>query len=346
MNELHVGIIGLGKMGLLHAGILNSLPNVKVQAITDTEKFVINFIKKNNDSIQVYSDYKKMVENSKLDFVYITTPVASHIPIASYCASKKIHFFVEKPLGRNIDECSQLYGIVKQNNVLSMVGFYLRYKETFKKAKAMLDSGILGQTKNIKSSVYQTQSLATNSGWRFKKEISGGGVLIDLGSHLIDLLLWFFGRPKTLEASTKSRNSKQVEHTASGKIQFENGLECFFDSSWVRDGYRLQETTIEIEGEYGKMKVNEDYVKINYTNSEKSNQKQDSIFYSQSLYQGVPIDIGGSEYTLEDMDFIECIRNKKQSQLSILSSIDSQCVIDSIYNSAKIHDSVKVSYLE
>ena len=149
MNELHVGIIGLGKMGLLHAGILNSLPNVKVQAIADTEKFVINFIKKNTDSIQVYSDYKKMVENSKLDFVYITTPVASHIPIASYCASKKIHFFVEKPLGLNVADCSQLYEIVKQNNVLSMVGFYLRYKETFKKAKAMFDSGILGKTKNI-----------------------------------------------------------------------------------------------------------------------------------------------------------------------------------------------------
>jgi len=252
MTKLNAGIIGMGKMGLLHAGILNSLPNVKVNAIADTEKFVINFFKKNTDSIEVYTDYKKMIEDSKLDLVYITTPVASHIPIASFCASKKINFFVEKPLGRNAEECSTLCKIVKQNNVLSMVGFYLRYKETFKKAKSILDSGILGKTKNIKSSVYQTQFLTNTSGWRFKKEISGGGVLIDLGSHLIDLLLWFFGKPKTVEASTKSKNSQEIEHTASGKIQFEDGLECFFDSSWERDGYRLQETTLEIEGEYGK----------------------------------------------------------------------------------------------
>ena len=199
MSELRIGVIGMGKMGLMHAGILNALDGVKIQAIADTENMITKFIKKTIPGIETYDDYKKMIDRSELDAVYITTPVASHIPIASFCAQKNLHFFVEKPLGRTSSECLTLCNLVMQSKIVNMVGFYLRYADTFKKAKELLCNNLIGEVKSITSSVYQTQILSKAHGWRFKKEISGGGILIDLGSHMIDLLVWYFGKVKSVQ---------------------------------------------------------------------------------------------------------------------------------------------------
>lgn len=345
MNELRVGMVGMGKMGLLHAGILNSLSNVRVKAVADTEKLVTRFLKENMPKIEVFNDYEKMIRNSELDIVYVTTPVISHIPIASFCTKEKLHFFVEKPLGRNAEECISLCKLVKENKVSSMVGFCLRYAETFAKAKELLDKQVLGKIINIKSSVYQSQSITKGTGWRFKKETSGGGVLIDLGSHLVDLLLWYFGEIKTVQGTTQSQHSQEIEDSASVMINFANNLPCSLETSWNAKNYRLQETTIEIEGVYGKMKVNEDHLAIVYNPSEKDNDKQNVTFYRQSLYNGVAVDIGGPEYTREDLDFIYCIRNGKTSSLNVIDSTKTQSVIDSIYRSSKNGNVEKVSYI-
>ncbi len=333
MKDLKAGIIGIGKMGMLHASILNSIDNVKVIAIADTEKFLVNFLEKNT-KIKGYNNYLKMIEDSDLDFVYITTPVHSHIEIASNCAKRNLHFFVEKPLGRTADECEILCKIIKEHNIVNMVGFYLRYSDTFRKAKKILDEGVLGEIKEVRSSIFQTLEANKSSGWRFSEKLSGGGVLVDLGIHLIDLLIWFFGKIKKVQGLTESKKLQNVEDYACADLTFESNLSCSFVASWNEKNYRLQETTIEIEGTLGKMKVNEDFVKIDFK-KEQNIEKKSSIFYKQNLYKGIEIDIGGSEYTNEDIDFVNSIKNNIQSNLNVIHSTMVQSVIDSIYKSSK-----------
>jgi len=159
---------------MLHAGTLNSLQNVAVTAVADTEKFVTNFLQKNTPQIKVYNDYKKMLDNSDLDLVYITTPVNSHIEIASYCAKKNLHFFVEKPLARTASECESLCKLLTEHQVISMVGFYLRYSSTFSKAKELLDQEIIGEIKKVGSTVFRSLELKGGEAWRFKKRIEWG----------------------------------------------------------------------------------------------------------------------------------------------------------------------------
>ena len=342
MTELRAGVIGMGKMGLLHSAILNSLEGVRLTAVADTEKFITSFFKKNTSNVQVYDDYKKMIEDAGLDIIYITTPVSSHVPMASFCAERKIHFFVEKPLGRDSIECVTLCEAARKSNVISMVGFCLRYLETFSRAKELLDEKVLGDLVNIKATVYQSQAVAKGTGWRFKKEISGGGVLIDLGTHLIDLLLWFFGKIKSVQGNAQY-NYSQVEDTVTANIQFESSVEASFAASWNVKNYRLQETTIEIEGTKGKMKINEDYLRI--SNTQRGAIKEDT-FYRQSLYKGVPVDIGGPEYTREDLDFINCIRNDKQPMLNVVDASRTQSVLDSIYKSSKYNSIEVIKYIE
>ena len=337
MEKIRVGIIGMGKMGLLHSAILNSLDHSKVVAFADTEKMVTNLLRDVSDA-SVYNDYKKMIENEKIDVVYITTPVKSHIPIATFCAQNNIHFFVEKHLGITIGECKMLCDVINENRVFSMIGYYLRYAETFSKVKQLLEENTLGEIKEVNSSVFQSQSLSKPSGWRFNKKISGGGVLIDLGSHLIDLLSWYFGKIKSVQGKTESHYNQEVEDTAQATLKFENGLNCKFDASWNVENYRLQETTIEIKGIQKMITVNEDFYKItDYKTPENS-----TITYRQEMYTGVPIDIGGPEYTREDNDFINCIRNKKQPMLNVFSAMQTQNVIDSIYKASLSNNTVEI----
>ncbi len=345
MTELKAGIIGLGKMGMLHAAILNSIDNVKVTAVADTEKLNTNFIGKNIPTITVYNDYNKMLDDAELDLVYITTPVSSHVSIASECAKKNLHFFIEKPLGRTANECKSLCKLTKNFQTVNMVGYVLRYSDTFKKAKELLDEGILGDIKEIKSSIFHTHEGLKGSGWRFKKEISGGGILIDLGAHLIDLLIWYFGKIKTVRGTIESFVAHDIEDNITGFLTFKNNIKCSFAASWTEKNYRLQETSIEIEGTLCRMKVNQDFLKIEYIDKPPKGQNN-RIFYKQDLYKGIESDLAGPEFTNADLDFINCIREEKQSQLNVINSSLVHSVIDIIYKSTKTKQSEDVSYIE
>ncbi len=334
----------MGKMGLLHAAILNSIENVKVNSVADSEKLIIKFIEKNSLDIKVFDDYKKLLENSEIDFVFIATPVNSHIEIATNCINRNLPFFVEKPLSKTAKECEVLIRLLRDKPVVNMIGYCLRYSDTFSKAKELLNDDILGEIKDVKCSVYQTLEASRRSGWRFKKDVSGGGILIDLGAHLIDLLLWYFGKIKTISGKTESQKTENVEDYVNASFEFENGINCSFEASWNVDNYRLPETTIQVNGTKGQLKVNENYLKINYNNQTEN--EKDAIFYRQNLYKGVEIDIAGPEYTVEDIDFIKAVRNQQQMNLNVESSSRVQCIIDSIYKSSASKKPDKVTYIE
>jgi predicted dehydrogenase len=226
-----------------------------------------------------------------------------------------------------------------------MVGYVLRYSDTFKKAKELMDEGVLGVITGIKGSIYHTQKTSKGLGWRFKKEISGGGILIDLGIHLIDLLMWYFGKIIAVRGSIESFIAQDIEDKITGLLTFGNNLKCTFEASWKEKNYRLQETSIEIEGTLGRMKVNQDFLKIDYADSTQ-NVQNNRIFYRQDLYKGIEFDLAGPEFSNEDIDFINCIREEKQSQLNVLNSSRVHSVIDAIYKSAKTKQIEEVSYID
>jgi predicted dehydrogenase len=186
--------------------------------------------------------------------------------------------------------------------------------------------------------------LKEGTGWRFKKESSGGGVLIDIGIHVIDLLLLFFGKIKNVSTEKISFVVPEIDDSVTGLLRFENGLTCIFETSWNVKNYRLQETTLEINGTLGKIKVNEDYVKIQYFESDEESNEE--ILYRQSLYKGVHLDIGGSMYASEDADFVNCLENGTQPGSNVINSIQVQSVIDSIYKSSKSNKQEGVIYIE
>ncbi|MEN6553751.1 MAG: Gfo/Idh/MocA family oxidoreductase [Methanobacterium sp.] len=335
-KNINVGIIGMGKMGILHTGILNSLDGANVKGVTEKQDLVLKPIRQLLPLIGTYNNYLDMIKNEDLDLIYITTPTSFHTNIALDCVDEGIPFFVEKPLGVSVDDCKPLIEAIQKKPVISMIGYSKRFTDTFLKAKGVIDSGVLGELIYFSSSMYISQLFSKGKGWRYKKEASGGGVLSTLAAHLIDLLIWFFGDVSFIEGNTKSYYSKDVEDFVHAYLLFKGGLEGYIDTSWSVRNYRLPEIKIEVHGEKGMLVVTDDYVKI-YSD-------QDSrweTYYKQDLYEGVGFDLGGPEYTREDIHMIESVKQERASGLDIFDGFKAQKVVEGIYKSASTKSAVE-----
>ena len=175
----------------------------------------------------------------------------------------------------------------------------------------------------VSASVLQTQNIRKPSGWRFQEK-AGGGVLSELGSHLADLLLWYFGGITEAECSARSARGLGVEDEAGGRLALKGDIPCRFRASWNESGYRLQETTIDISGSRGNLKVNEDCVEFGGQTK-----------YRQQLAAPVPIDVGGPEYTAEDLEFVACIKEGRRPSPDVASAALAQQVVDAARLSAR-----------
>jgi len=335
---MNVGVIGLGKMGILHSAILNTINDVNLVAVTEKEKKLTEIFQKAVPNISVYQEYKQMFEKEKLDLVYITTPSFTHFPIINSCIKNKLNFFVEKPLTIDFNQAKKICEQLENSEIYSAVGYNLRFLGTFEKAKSLIENNCIGQIHKVKATMFVSNIFSRPSGWRFKKSLSGGGVLLEFGCHLVDLLLYYFGRIKSVSGNTKSVYS-EVEDFANMNLEFQNGVNCELKTSWSVKGYRIPETNIEIYGEGSSMKVNQDFIEI-FTDKNRTYEK----IYHQELNRPVSFDVGGIEYTKEDEYFIKTIKEKKQAMVNVFEAAKTQAVIDTMYLTSKTGKTEQVDY--
>jgi predicted dehydrogenase len=192
-----VGIIGLGHMGQLHMLNAMRIPGVEVVATADkalkNRKFAERF------KVKTYDDYTKLIDLEDMDAVIISLPNFLKKDGLCYAAEKGVDIFLDKPLSRNIAEAQEMVHKVQKEGVRMMVGVNYRYFPCVQKLKNKLDSGEIGDP------VIATSELVLNGPishavvpvpvpeWWLNKGLSGGGALLDLGYHLIDLLSWLMG---------------------------------------------------------------------------------------------------------------------------------------------------------
>ncbi|MGD2066940.1 MAG: Gfo/Idh/MocA family oxidoreductase, partial [Candidatus Bathyarchaeota archaeon] len=121
-ENLRVAVVGLGKMGLLHASILNTFPNVELKALCDKGSLIRKFCKKVFDGVHVVDDLTKL-SDLNLDIVYVATPIPSHFGVIDTIYSNKIanHVFTEKTLASNYGESKKLCELAKRFGGINMV---------------------------------------------------------------------------------------------------------------------------------------------------------------------------------------------------------------------------------
>jgi predicted dehydrogenase len=322
-EKLKVAVVGLGKMGLLHASILNVLPKVELAALCDKSIILVKSFRKIFGGVHIVNDVRKL-SDLDLDVVYVTTSIFSHSLVAKNVYLKGIarNLFVEKTLASSYKESKELCELAQRFGGANMVGYMNRFAVTFMKAKDLLTQESLGEVISFEAYAYSSDFLGSDK--NSKTSSSRGGCLRDLGCHAVDLALWFFG---DFEADPTKLQSV-TENSAHFRVKKSNGLEGGFNVSQCMENYRLPEIGLVVRGSKGVMSVNGDKVDL------KLNGEKPFTWYRHDLDDNVFFWLGASEYFREDKYFVKSVLEGGGAEPSFYTASKVDYIIDQVRSGA------------
>ncbi len=253
MEKLRIAIIGTGGISNSHMGGYKAIPDkCEVVAVCDLDENKVKNYAKNYGVPAYYTDFNEMFANEKIDAVSVCTWNSSHKPATIAALKAGCHVICEKPMAMNTAEAEEMLAVAKENNRILMVGFVRRFGNDADLIRQFSNGGTLGDLYYAKATYLRRNGCP--GGWFGDKEYAGGGPLIDLGVHVIDLVRFLAGNPKPISAygvtynnldpnragggqswvSTTAGHSfkHDVEDMAAAMIRFDNGLTLSVEASF------------------------------------------------------------------------------------------------------------------
>lgn len=243
--KVKVAFIGCGEIAYAHLVRLSKIEEVEFVAFCDiAEEKAANYSKTYGGKF--YTDFRVMFEKEKFDACYICVPPFAHNGQEELCIENKIPFFVEKPVHIDIEKARKILQMVKENKIITSVGYVLRYFDMVEKAKEIIKNEKIGIVKGI----YYGE--VPHTGWIIKKELSGGQ-LIEQATHTFDMMRYLVGEVeevfgykfKGINDKIYSKYGYNVEDASSVIMKFENGVIGNLTCTWLWKGYN---SSIEIVG--------------------------------------------------------------------------------------------------
>jgi myo-inositol 2-dehydrogenase/D-chiro-inositol 1-dehydrogenase len=219
---LNVGLVGLGNMGRLHMMNCLHIDGIKIVAAADTSKKALNKAKSVGVE-ELYSDYHDLLNKAKsigIDAAIISLPNFLHFEAIQLALEAGINVFTEKPMANTVRECQRIVNLVERSGKKFMVGHNFRFLSTIEKMKDRLDKGYIGNLEVVTIEMIGNGPFSHStvpkrvSDWWFNSEKTGGGVLLDTGSHLIDLFRYVVGDGKILFSHLSHRFNLPFEDGA------------------------------------------------------------------------------------------------------------------------------------
>jgi len=335
---INVVIVGLGKMGISHLAILNGNPIVKIVGVCDKSGFVLDALKKLTN-FSCYDNYEEMLEKQKPECVVISTPTNTHYGITKYFIDKGVDVFVEKPFGLNYINGQELVQLANERGIENQVGYHNRFISTFNYIKKLLGDEGIGNVYHFYAEVNGPAFVKeSKTSWR-SKTTEGGGCLLDYGSHLINLVNYYFGVPKSVKGSImKKIFSIDSEDAVYSNLIFDNNLSGNLSINWSEKTYRRMSIVITILGKKGKIIVDNQECKIfmNDENKKEELKKGWNFKYITGLTKPVDFFVRGEEYTNQLDYFVNRVKSKPidKNINSFENSIQTSFVIDMIKKDA------------
>ncbi|MBD0382181.1 Gfo/Idh/MocA family protein [Paenibacillus sedimenti] len=344
VKKTKIGIIGLGSISDLHLQGYQKVEEAELYAICD-----MNQTRAENKAQQygiphVYTDYKEMLANPELDAVSICTWNNTHaeISIAALRAGK--HVLVEKPLCRTVEEALLIQEAVRETGKTLQVGFVRRYDANAQLVKRFINNGELGEVYYAKASCIRR--LGNPGGWFADPERSGGGPLIDIGVHVIDLCWYMMGRPKPVSVSGNTykklgnrahiRNLSfykaadydptvnGVEDMANALIRFENGASLLVDVSFTLHA-KKDEISVKLYGDKGGVELEPELTFVT--------EKHDTILNITPQTDNKSLNVHEAFYH-EISHFVSCCRSGAEPISPVEDGLEMMKMLCGIYESA------------
>lgn len=248
MNSVRLGVIGCGKVACrIHLPALGRVRGAKVVAVADPVPARLAEGAQLAGGVAAFADWKELLRQDTVDAALICTPSALHAECALAALAARKHVYVEKPLASNLSQAESVLRAWEPAGLVGMSGFNYRHHPIYQKMREIVASGTLGQ-------VIAVRSCFTSAGewideWRKERSL-GGGVLLDLAGHHIDLAQFVLGQ-RVCEVSARVASLRSEQDTAWTHMTLENGvpMQSFFSLRGT-DSNRF-----EIYGESGRATV-------------------------------------------------------------------------------------------
>ena len=280
MAKLKAGVIGLG-MGYNHLRGYMTHPDVEVVAVADRQEGRRERAKQEFQIEKVYAEGIDLIRNEKLDILSVAVPNNQHKELTIAGLKAGAHVFCEKPMAMNAAEAEEMLATAKECNRQLGIDFSYRFTPQSRAMKALVEEGRLGEIYYARSVWLRRRGVpgGTGSGfntegasgsWFYDRAQSGGGPLIDLGVHRLDLALWMMGYPEVAWVMGSTYNkiapalvrNYTVEDFACAMIKFRNGATLELDASWTGNIKENEQMSTRLLGDKGgiyQYNLNEGY---------------------------------------------------------------------------------------
>ena len=344
-KKLRVGVIGVGSIAERHIHGYKMLPNVELYAFCDIDAEKLKMKGEKHGVTRLYTDMNEMLALPELDAVSVCTWNAAHAPCTIAALNAGKHVICEKPMAMNVEEAEAMKEAADRNGKLLMIGFVRRFGNDCDVVKDFIDNDFFGDLYYAKANYLRRNGCPGR--WFGDKNFSGGGPLIDLGVHVIDLVRYLMGNPKPVSVYgatfdklgnrpnckdsngyfanyDKKQDVFNVEDLATALIRFDNGavlqVECSFTLN-LKKG----EGTIQLFGSKAGAKLDPDLEIFTETNGYMSNiqlNRPTSLSFS-SLFEG------------EIAHYVHCVETGEPCRNPAEDGVEMMRILTSIYESAR-----------
>ena len=374
MKKIRIGIVGCGFIANgKHLPSMARFADVEVVAFCDLiiEKAQASAQRFGAPDALVCTDYRDLLKRDDIDAIHVCTPNSSHAEITVAALKAGKHVMCEKPMAKTAAQAKEMLDAYKSTGKLLTIGYQNRFRDDSQLIKKLCDNGDLGD-------IYLGKAFATRRrgvptwGVFMDKEKQGGGPLIDLGTHALDLTLWMMQNyePDTVLGSTFNKIGKmgspansmgpwdpakyEVEDSAFGLVRMKNGATIFLEASWAINMVVSNEAMTMLCGTKGGADMFPPtgpivrtaefqsapcyHVRINGENSGK-------LFIQNYAMGAAFIGDGGTEQfaggTLEMDTWLKAIKGEGELVVKPEQAYTVTCILEAIYNSAASGDVFK-----
>lgn len=352
MKPIRTAVIGTGSISDFHLKSYARHPDAELVAVCDLNGERARQKADQFGAAKSYSDYKELLADPDIDAVSVCTWNNTHaeISIAALRAGK--HVLVEKPLCTTVEEALRIQEAVEETGKQLMIGYVRRYDPNARLLKEFVDKGEFGDLYYAKASSIRRHG--NPGGWFADRSRSGGGPLIDIGVHMIDLCWYMMGKPKAVTVSGNTyrklgnraniRNLSHykaadwdpkvntVEDLASAMIRFENGASLQVDVSFALHAQK-DEASIKLYGDKGGFEIDPEIVIVT--------EKHDTILNvtPQTDHRGFHFE---AAFQSEIDHFVECVREGRKPISPVEDGVEMMKILNAVYESAERREEIRL----
>ncbi|WP_156043120.1 Gfo/Idh/MocA family protein [Paenibacillus sp. UNC451MF] len=343
-EKIRIGVIGAGNIGRVHIQTFQKLPqDAVVTAVTDTYLPLAQQRAAEHNIPHCYETAEQLISDPEIDAVVIGVPNKWHAPLAVQALKAGKHVLLEKPMAIDVPSAREIVNAQRESGKVLMIPHQMRWEWLPLQLKQQVDKGSFGHIYNAKVGWFRRKGIPGWGTWFTQSEESGGGPLIDIGVHMLDLAFFLMGNPKPVSVygstyaefgpkkrgigtwGTPNWNGRfDVEDLATALIKMEDGSTLSLEVSWAVHMDTDSQHFIHLMGSEGGASIRGNQGKL----------LTESFDRPVEVSLSAPDNDEGGRIRLS-RHFIDCIREGTQPDTSVMTGFTNNLILDAIYESSR-----------